>query len=313
MIPAIRAAPSCRVQAISSRNLQRSRDAAARLAVPDAYGSYEELLAAPDIDAVYIPLPNHLHVEWTIRALQAGKHVLVEKPLGLNGEEARSLLESCRHYPDLKVMEGFMYRHHPQWRKAKELVDSGEIGELRTVSSFFSYSNVNPDNVRNQADLGGGALMDIGCYPVSLSRFLFGTEPNRVVSTIDWDPNFLTDRLTSAIMEFPNGTATFTCSTQLSPYQRVLVYGTAGHLELEIPFNAPPDKPCRLWLTLGGTVEEITFEIIDQYTIQAELFVQAILSNTAVPTPLTDGLLNMIVIDALFTSGRTGQWTVCIE
>lgn len=311
VIPAIQAAPSCTVQAICSRSLQASKDAAGKLSIPDAYGSYEELLDAPDIDAVYIPLPNHLHVEWSVKALEAGKHVLVEKPIGLDGKEAKSLLESCRKYPGLKVMEAFMYRHHPQWLKAKELTDNGEIGELQTVNSFFSYYNADPDNVRNKADIGGGAIMDIGCYPVSLSRFLFGCEPKRVIGTIDRDPNFHTDRLSSAIMVFPNGTSTFTCSTQLSRYQRVVIYGTTGHIEIEIPFNAPPDKPCRIWITRDGSVEEISFDICDQYTIQAELFARSILDDSPVPTPLDDALCNMIVIDALFESGRTGSWATC--
>lgn len=308
VIPAIQAASSCHVKAISSRDIQAAQRAAAELQIEAVFGSYRDMLADPTIDAVYIPLPNHLHVEWAIRALEHGKHVLVEKPLGLSSEEATLLLEASERFPHLKVMEGFMYRHHPQWLYALELVKDKQIGELKTINSFFSYYNADPDNVRNKANIGGGALMDIGCYPISLSRFLFDAEPRKVIATLERDPQFKTDRLASAILEFANGTSTFTCSTQLSPYQRVLIYGTKGHIEIEIPFNAPPDKDCRIWLTRDGVREEILFDICDQYTFQAELFARAIYDDKEVPTPLSDGIANMIVIDALFESGERGNW-----
>lgn len=307
VIPAIQQAANCTVTGICSRNFTTAEQAADKLGIQKAYGSYEELLNDPEIDAIYNPLPNHLHVMWTIKALEAGKHVLCEKPIGLNTEEAEELVEATKSFPDLKVMEAFMYRHHPQWIKAKELVEAGEIGDLSTINSFFSYFNDDSNNIRNKADIGGGSLMDIGCYPVSLSRFIFNNEPLKVMSSIQRDPIFETDRLTSAIMEFANGTATFTCSTQLSPYQRVIIYGTKGHIEIEIPFNAPPDKPCKLWKTTGQK-EEITFDICDQYTVQAELFAAAILNKAPVPTPLSDAVANMKVIDALFESGATNSW-----
>lgn len=308
VIPALQKAASCHVRAICSRDILAAQKAAAELQIEKAFGSYEDMLADPAIDAVYIPLPNHLHVEWAIKALEHGKHVLVEKPLGLNSEEAAVLLDAADRFPHLKVMEGFMYRHHPQWLYTRELVRDSQIGELKTISSFFSYYNTDPDNVRNKADIGGGAVMDIGCYPVSLSRFLFDAEPRRVVATLERDKRFKTDRLASAILEFEKGTATFTCSTQLSPYQRVLICGSRGHIEIEIPFNAPPDKECRIWLTREGVREEILFDICDQYTFQAELFARAIYADKNVPTPLTDGIANMIVIDALFASGESGNW-----
>jgi predicted dehydrogenase len=308
VIPAIQEASSCRVKAICSRNIQNAQKAAADLQIEDVYGNYKDMLADPTIDAVYIPLPNHLHVEWAVIALEHDKHVLVEKPLGLNSKEAKALLETAERYPHLKVMEGFMYRHHPQWLYARELVRTNQIGELKTINSFFSYYNADPDNVRNQADIGGGSLMDIGCYLVSLSRFLFDAEPVKVVATIDRDPQFKTDRLASAILEFENGTSTFTCSTQLSPYQRVLIYGSKGHIEIEIPFNAPPDEKCRIWLTHNEGREEILFDICNQYTFQAELFARAIYANKEVPTSLSDGVANMAVLDALFESSSTGNW-----
>jgi len=299
----------CDVRAIASRDLDKARAAAAALGIPVAYGSYEDLLNDEAIDAVYISLPNHLHVPWSIRALEAGKHVLCEKPIGLNTAEAEQLLGTSHRHPQLKVMEAFMYRHHPQWQKVQSLVRTGAIGELRAVQSAFSYHNVDPGNVRNQADIGGGALMDIGCYGVSLSRFLFGAEPARVVSAIARDPVFHTDTLTSALLEFAGGHASFTCSTQLVPYQRVNVFGTDGRIELEIPFNAPPDAPHRLWVhARGGEVTESVVGPHDQYTIQGDLFSQAIAEDGPVPTPLEDAVANMRTIDALFRSASRGGW-----
>ncbi|HEX9000143.1 MAG TPA: Gfo/Idh/MocA family oxidoreductase, partial [Blastocatellia bacterium] len=208
----------------------------------------------------------------------------------------------------LKVMEAFMYRHHPQWQHAKQLVTDGKIGELRTIQSFFSYFNTDANNIRNQADIGGGAMMDIGCYNVSLSRFIFGEEPKRVLGIVERDPQFQTDRLSSGVLDFGRGTATFTCSTQLSPYQRVNIFGTEGRIEIEIPFNAPPDKPCKMWLQQGSEIEEIVFDICDQYTIQGDLFSLAVLNDTPVPTPLEDAVANMKVIEAVFESSKTGNW-----
>ena len=205
-------------------------------------------------------------------------------------------------------MEAFMYRFHPQWQRAQQLVSDGQIGELRTIHSFFSYYNVDPKNVRNQADIGGGGLYDIGCYNISLSRFIFGREPRRVCSTIEYDPQFKTDRLASALLDFGSGTATFTCATQLTPYQRVNIYGTEGRVEIEIPFNAPPDRPCKMWHQEGDRVEEIVLQTVDQYTLQGDAFSQAILNNAPAPTPIEDALANMRVIDAVFESGRHEKW-----
>lgn len=246
VIPAMQAAKYCAVTAIASRTIEKAEAAARTLGIAKAYGSYEALLSDPDVDGVYIPLPNHLHVPWSIRSLQAGKHVLCEKPIGLNLQEAEALLREARQHAPLKIMEAFMYRFHPQWQLARRLVEEGAIGEIRTIQSFFSYRNQDPADIRNIADLGGGGLMDIGCYSISLSRFLFQAEPRRVVGTAEVDPVFGTDRLASAILEFPRGTSTFTCSTQLSPHQRVHIHGTEGRVEIEIPFNVPPDRPATL-------------------------------------------------------------------
>ncbi|HKP84653.1 MAG TPA: Gfo/Idh/MocA family oxidoreductase [Blastocatellia bacterium] len=308
VIPAMQKSDHCRVDAIASRSLDRALAAAASLGLAKAYGSYEELLADSEIDAIYNPLPNHLHVEWSIKALEAGKHVLCEKPIGLTSREGERLLEAAAKHPRLKVMEAFMYRHHPQWQLAKRLVDEGKIGGLRTIQSFFSYYNTDPENIRNQAEIGGGSLMDIGCYSISLSRFIFGAEPERVFAVIEYDPKFGTDRMASGILDFGRGTSTFTCSMQLVPYQRVNIFGTEGRVEIEIPFNAPSDRPCLMWHQSGDAVEEIVLGICDQYTIQGDLFSQAILTNSAVPTPLEDAVANMKVIEALVKSAKSGSW-----
>lgn len=308
IIPAVKHCQYAEITAIASRNLSQAQETALRLGIAQAYGSYDELLADADIDAIYNPMPNHMHVDWSIKALQAGKHVLCEKPIGLSSAEGQQLVDAAKQFPKLKIMEAFMYRLHPQWQRAKQLVAEGKIGQLRTVQSFFSYFNTDASNIRNKADIGGGGMMDIGCYNVSLSRFIFGAEPKRVLGIAEFDPQFQTDRLASGILDFGIGTATFTCSTQLSPYQRVNIFGTEGRIEIEIPFNAPPDKPCRMWHQQGDKIEEIVFDICDQYTIEFDLFSLAVLNDTAVPTPLEDAVANMKVIEAVFESSKTGGW-----
>ena len=307
-VPAMQRGQYSAVTAISSRSLDKAQGTAARLGIPKAYGSYEELLADPEIDAVYNPLPNHLHVPWSIKALQAGKHVLCEKPIAMSAAEAQTLAAAARERPRLKVMEAFMYRHHPQWQRARQIVAGGGIGELRTIHSHFSYFNADPGNIRNQADIGGGGLMDIGCYNISLSRFIFGAEPRRVTAVVERDPQLRTDRLVSGLLDFGAGTATFTCSTQLSSHQRVNIFGTTGRVEIEIPFNAPIDRPTKIWHAHDNRIDEIVFEVCNQYTIQGDLFSQAILNDTPVPTPIADAVANMRVIDAVFASARTGAW-----
>ena len=308
VVPGMQRAELCEIVAIASRSLDKAKQAAQRLGIPKAYGSYEQLLADAEIDAIYNPLPNHLHVPVSIQAMRAGKHVLCEKPIGLTSEQGRQLVEEAQSHPHLKVMEAFMYRHHPQWQRALQLVRDKAIGELRTIQSFFSYFNDDPNNIRNMADIGGGGLMDIGCYCLSLSRFLYGSAPQRVIGIFEFDPNFRVDRLSSAIMDFGRGTATFTCSTQLTPYQRVNIFGTQGRVEIEIPFNAPPDRPCRMWSQVGVDVQEIVLETCDQYGIQGDLFSRAILDDTAVPTPIEDAVENMKVIEAVVKSAERGEW-----
>lgn len=307
VIPAMKLGEYCEVTGIASRKTESALAAARQLGIPKAYGSYEQLLADPDIEAVYIPLPNPLHVPWSIRALEMGKHVLCEKPIGMSVADAEKLLEAAKKHPKRKVMEAFMYRHHPQWQRARQIVVEGEIGELRTIQSFFSYYNTDPNNIRNIADMGGGGLMDIGCYCISISRFLFDDEPERVYGTIAYDPQFGVDCLASGTMVFGSGTSTFTCGTQLNPYQRVNIVGTEGRVEIEIPFNAPPDEPCRMWHQRGSDIEEIMLDVCDQYTIQADAFSRAVLDHTDVPTPLEDAVANMRVLEALKNSAASAR------
>ena len=308
VIPAMQASQYCEIVAISSRDQERADAAAEQLGIPRAYGDYEALLTDPDVEAIYNPLPNHLHVPWTIAALEAGKHVLCEKPIALNSAEAQTLLDASKQYPQLKVMEAFMYRFHPQWDKVRELVENGSLGELKTIHTFFSYYNDDPADVRNQVGIGGGGLLDIGCYAINVPRYIYGIEPQRVLGMIETDPAFYVDRMTSAMMEFKEGTATFTVGTQLSYFQRVDLIGTDGRLVVEIPFNPPPDKPAHLWLHRDGKARELIVPIANQYTLQGDAFSRSILDDTPVPTPLEDAVANMKVIDALFQSAQTGKW-----
>lgn len=312
VIPAIAAGKFGMVTAIASRDLSRAKKVAGELGIERAYGSYQDLIADKNVDAIYNPLPNHLHVPWSIRALKANKHVLCEKPIALSVAEAEQLAGVAAAHPQLKITEAFMVRYHPQWLAARDFVREGRIGALRTISTSFSYYNDDPDNIRNQKDIGGGALMDIGCYPIATSRFIFAAEPQRVVGQIERDPKFNTDRLASAVLEFFQGTATFTVGTQIAPYQRTNIFGTAGRIEIEIPFNAPPDCPTRIWVQTGSPpavkIEEVTFPACNQYALQADEFARAVLDDTAVPFPIADAVDNMRVIERIFASAKTNAW-----
>lgn len=289
----------CEVSAISSRNLDRAQSVANELSIPKAYGSYEELLNDPDIDVIYIPLPNNLHVSWSIKALEAGKHVLCEKPIGMDAGEARKLEAISKNFPGLKISEAFMYRQHPRWKRTAELVQSKAIGEIRAIHSFFSYYNDDPENYRNSALMGGGGLMDIGCYSISLSRLLFGSEPIAVHGELEYDPGFKTDRLASGLLRFENGTSVFTCSTQCFKDQYVKVFGTQGKIEMDWPFNPDFTKTQRLHVVIGDeeTIEE--FAPCDHFALQADAFAKCILEDGPVPVPLEDSIKNMEVIDAM--------------
>ncbi|HEY7452488.1 MAG TPA: Gfo/Idh/MocA family oxidoreductase [Candidatus Limnocylindria bacterium] len=311
VIPAIQKADRCEVVAIASRDEIRAREAATTLAIPRAHGSYEALLADGDVDAVYIPLPNHLHADWTKAAARAGKHVLCEKPLARTADEAEDMIEVCRA-EGIRLMEAFMYRLHPSWVAVREMVASGRIGRLRAVQSWFSYFNDDPTNIRNIRDAGGGALYDIGCYSVNLSRMLFGSEPTTVHAALTRDPVDGTDILTSALLQFGDGVATFTCSTRAEDDQRVHVYGTEGRISIGIPFNIPPDRPTQVFVSAGGdppvapNTEVMTFAPADPYTVEAEHFAAAILDDLPTPVPPEDAVANLRVIERIFEVATLG-------
>jgi predicted dehydrogenase len=303
VIPALQRSRWCEIVAIASRDLGKATAAASELNIPTAYGSYEELLADESVEVVYNPLPNHLHVPYTIKAAEAGKHVLCEKPIALNADGARTLL-AVRERTGVRIQEAFMVRTHPQWLETRRLIQTGRIGTLRSITGFFSYFNADPENIRNHLEFGGGALMDIGCYPITISRWMFAAEPHRALGLVERDPMFGTDTLTSGVLEFAQGHSTFTCSTRLAPHQRMIFFGTEGRIEVLIPFNAPNDQPTEILLDS----ERIEFPVCDQYEVQGSLFSQALRQNREQPIPLEDAISNMAVIDAVFRSATTGQW-----
>lgn len=312
VIPPMQASDCCQVDAIASRDEARAEAAARHLGIARAYGSYEALLADPAIDAVYIPLPNHLHVEWTIKAAEAGKHVLCEKPIALNAREAERLLE-VRERTGVRIQEGFMVRTHPQWIRARELVRNGAVGRLQAIQGFFSFHKTDPKNIRNVPEFGGGGLLDIGCYPIATSRFVTGTEPQRVAALLDYDPTLGIDRLGSVLLDFDGVQASFTYGTQLVAYQRMQFFGDGGRLDVEIPFNAPADRPCRLHLDdgsdlFGAGIRTIDIEPCNQYGLQGDAFARAILEGDEPPIPLEDAIANMRTIDAAFRAGESGAW-----
>jgi predicted dehydrogenase len=312
VIPAMQKGEWSEIEAIASRDLRKAEDAAHQLSIPKAYGSYEELLADPEIEVIYNPLPNHMHVPWSVKAAEAGKHVLCEKPLSLTVREAKELLK-VRDRCAVKIGEAFMVKTHPQWLRVRALIGKGVVGKLRSIVGMFSYFNRDQKNVRNVAEWGGGGLMDIGCYPITTSRWIFGEEPLRVCGMLEADPEFGTDRLSSAMMEFPSGHSVFTCSTQLVPYQRMQFLGTEGRIEIKIPFNAPNDRPCEILIdngkdVFGGGISTEATPICDQYTIQGDAFSKAIREGTGVPVPLEDAIANMAVIEAIFKSADSKRW-----
>ena len=312
VIPGIRKAARCEVVAIASRDATVARSVADRLGIPTAHGRYEDLLADPGVDVVYIPLPNHLHAEWTIAALRAGKHVLCEKPLAMTADDAQRMVDVA-HETGRQLMEAFMYRHHPSWVAALDLVESGRIGTLTAVQTWFSYFNDDPTNIRNIREYGGGALFDIGCYAVNLSRLVFGGEPSRVQASLRRDPVSGVDVLTSGLLDFERGIATFACSTRAEDDQRVDIYGTTGRISIDIPFNIPPDRPTRIRVTAGGDppvapdTEVLEFATTDPYTAEAERFASAILDGGPTPVPPEDAVANLRVIEEIFAVAERAE------
>ncbi|WP_339840056.1 Gfo/Idh/MocA family oxidoreductase [uncultured Maribacter sp.] len=307
VIPAMLNGEFSEVVAIASRGIAKAEKAAEEFKIPKYFGSYEDLLNDDEIEAVYIPLPNHLHVEWAIKAMNAGKHVLIEKPMAMNSQQAIELLKEAEKHPDLKIMEAFMYKFHPQWIKAKELIDTGEIGTLKTIQSSFSFFDDDAESITNSKEFGGGSLMDIGCYSISVSRLLFGEEPKSVMASIEYHPEYEVDILATGILEFENGSSSFFCATQLDYTQQAQIFGTKGSIRFELPFNPPDDKPSKIWLTKDEEVTEIEFEICNQYTLQADAFSLAILEDKATPVHLNDAISNVTVIEKLHESQTSGR------
>lgn len=311
VVPSMMKSPLCKIVGVASREQAAAQEMATALGIPHAYGSYEAMLAAPDIEAVYNPLPNHLHVPMTLAAARAGKHVLCEKPIALTGAEAAQLRDAP---PGILIAEAFMIRHHPQWLAARDAIRTGEIGELRAVNVLFSYFNDDPANVRNQADIGGGGLYDIGCYAIVAARVLFEADPARVVSLIDRDPAFRTDRLSSGLADFgASRQLTFTVSTQLAPYQRVQALGTKGRIEIQIPFNAPPDEATRIVIDTGASLaghsaRTVELPPCDQYQLQGEAFSRAVRGVGPLAYGVDDAVMNMRILDALYRSGQSASW-----
>lgn len=308
MIPALANSRNSELIAIASGQTEKVAEIAAQHAIPRVYHSYEALLNDPEIDAVYIPVPNHLHIPWTIKALQKGKHVLCEKPFGLSAKEIEELNHIAGTYSRLKVMEAFMYRFHPLMPQLQKLINGGRIGRLQSIQAMFSYYNANPDDIRNKAEIGGGGLLDIGCYCISAARYLFGAEPVSVSGMMKMDENFGTDWLTAGTLHFPEGFAVFTCSTQMEHRQHLLISGSHGHIEVRNPFNPPLSEPVTIRMYKGDEMEEIEVPPANQYTLQCEAFASCILENTEVPISMDDSIGNARVIDAIFESNKTGAW-----
>ncbi|MBK7106944.1 MAG: Gfo/Idh/MocA family oxidoreductase [Ignavibacteriae bacterium] len=307
IIPAILKSKYCNLTAIASRNINDAKKLSTKFGVPKYYGSYEELLADKEINAVYIPLPNHLHVTYAIKSLEYGKNVLVEKPIALNFKEVKLLIKKARKFPDLKIMEAFMYRFHPQWIKTKKIIQKGEIGKLKLIQSSFSFFDDNENSIVNKKEYGGGSLMDIGCYSVSLSNYIFENLPKSIFATNEIHPKFNVDISTTCILEYKNGISTFFSSIQLNENQNVKIFGTKGIIEFELPFNPNNDKVSNIWLTKNNIKEKIEFDICDQYKIQIDQFSEAVLKNKILPITLEDSLNNMIVIDKIIESAKSGK------
>jgi predicted dehydrogenase len=308
VIPALQKCPDIEVAAIASRSPARAKKAAAALGIGRAHGSYEALIADPDIEVIYNPLPNHLHVPLTLAAARAGKHVLCEKPMAMTAAEARVLRKAPR---GVLIAEAFMIRHAPQWLEVKRLLKARTIGEVKIVQVHFSYFNRNPRDVRNQAKIGGGGLLDIGCYAMTAARFVFGAEPERVAAMMERDPAFKTDRVLSALADFGKGRhLSFAISTQLAQSQRVAIIGSKGRIDVEVPFNAPADRPTRIFIQ-GMTLNEgewRSFPPSDQYQLQGEAFSRAVRKEEKLAFGVDNAIANMAALDAVARAGKSGKW-----
>ena len=313
VIPAILAGQRGVIAAIASRDAERARGVAARFGITRSYGTYQALLDDPEVEAIYNPLPNHLHVEWTVRALEAGKHVLCEKPIALNAAEAQAIVRA-RDLSGKRVIEAFMVRFHPQWHRIRALVREGRIGTVRTLQSAFTFPVAGAGNVRNRLECGGGALYDVGCYPIVAARYVFGADAERAIALIDRDPESGVDRVTSGLVAFPGGgQLVFTSALQLALYQRVVVLGTHGRIEVPVPFTPAKEHACRIVIDSGASLDGSSaafedFSPVDQYELQCDLASATFRGDASQEFPIEDAISNMRVIDALYRSGASARW-----
>ena len=313
VIPAIIAGQRGLVAAIASRDAERAGRIAASFGIARSYGNYQALLDDPEIEAVYNPLPNHLHVEWTVKALEAGKHVLCEKPIALNAVEAKAIV-AARDRSGMRVIEAFMVRCHPQWHRVRALVQAGRIGSVGAIQSAFVFTMLDPNNVRNRADFGGGALYDVGCYPIVTARYLFGNEPDRVIALVERDSKLAVDRVTSGLLSFPGGgQLVFSSALQLAPYQRVVILGSEGRIEISVPFTPLKEHGCRITIDTGKSLDGSSavfenFAPVDQFAVQCDLAAAVFRHETSQEFPIEDAIANMRVIDALYRSAASGHW-----
>jgi predicted dehydrogenase len=313
VIPAILAGRRGTIAAIASRDGERAADLAGRFGIARSYGTYEAMLADPGIDAIYNPLPNSLHVEWTVKALEAGKHVLCEKPIALNAAEAQRII-AARDRSGKHVIEAFMVRFHPQWQRVRRIVQEGRIGTVRALQSAFTFPVQNPANVRNRADLGGGSLYDVGCYPIVTARYVYGVEPDRAIALVDRDAQHGVDQVTSGVVGFPGGgQLVFTSALQLALYQRVVILGSTGRIEIPVPFTPPKEHVCRLIIDSGDSLDGSSAVVeelapVDQYQLQCDLAAAVFLGEAPQEFPIEDAIANMRVIDALYRSAESGRW-----
>jgi xylose dehydrogenase (NAD/NADP) len=304
--PAIQTSESGILIAVASRQLERAKAVAAQYGAPFAFDSYGTLLESEGIDAVYIPLPNALHHEWTLRAASAGKHVLCEKPLGLTSRQCQEM-QSASETHRVLLMEALSYRFHPQIARCKELIASGILGKLRGVRSGFSFPVPNSSDIRFQPALGGGVLLDAGCYCVDVSRTISGSEPYEAFAFANFGPATSVDEALVGVLRFPDGVvASFDCSFRSQYRQFVEIIGTEGSIELARPFS-PRIEPTAVLVRHGDAVESFDFEGADQYVLMIESFNRAVLGRSALQIHCQDSVRNLRAIDALYDSAREGR------
>ena len=312
VIPAIKKSKNSQVIALASRNLSSARVLTKKFKIPKSYGSYKELYEDKDVDVIYNPLPNHLHIKSSIEACKNKKNLLLEKPLSLKSKDIDPLIEIASQNKVI-VKEAFMVRHHPQWQWVKKYIKSGKLGSISSISTVFSYNNKNPKNIRNIKKFGGGAIYDIGCYPTVISRFLLDKEPKRVVGLAKNDKKFKTDILSSVVLDFGEIYSSFIVSTQSTFSQQVIILGTKKTLIVENPFNAVATKPTTIVIYNGKSIyrkENTTkvFPATDQYEHQVTKFSNELLYKTKADYDLIDAKKNMKVLDAIFMSIKKSKW-----